>query len=109
MWLDHTLEDCWPQNIELIPDSDELDFSDSSDDEDGTSSFGRVHIDSWETESVESYAGDAGEETALQNMAARLDFVRSRILFLREAFRQHTIADNFSASIFIHLLFFVKV
>ncbi|XP_049818002.1 (E3-independent) E2 ubiquitin-conjugating enzyme UBE2O isoform X2 [Aethina tumida] len=96
MWLDHTLEDCWPQNIELIPDSDELDFSDSSDDEDGTSSFGRVHIDSWETESVESYAGDAGEETALQNMAARLDFVRSRILFLREAFRQHTIADNFS-------------
>lgn len=54
---------------------------------------------SWETESIESYAGgDLTDETVLQNMAARLDFVRSRIVYLKEAFKNHTITENFAVS-----------
>lgn len=53
---------------------------------------------SWETESIESVAGDISDETTLQNMAARLDFVRNRIIYLKEAFRQHSIPENFAVS-----------
>lgn len=56
---------------------------------------------SWETESVESVAGDITDETMLQNMAARLDFVRSRIIYLKEAFKEHSIPENFAVSVFI--------
>lgn len=55
---------------------------------------------SWETESIESVAGDISDETTLQNMAARLDFVRNRIIYLKEAFRQHSIPENFAVSLF---------
>ncbi|KAJ8934016.1 hypothetical protein NQ314_013652 [Rhamnusium bicolor] len=89
-WLDSMEENCWPQNIELIPETAEYDFSDEeSTDEDAA-------CVSWETESIESYAGDLSDETVLQNMAARLDFVRNRIIYLKEAFKQHTITENFS-------------
>lgn len=91
-WLDGNEENCWPQDIELIPETADYDFSDEeSSDEDGA-------CVSWETESIESYAGDLSDETVLQNMAARLDFVRSRIIYLKEAFKQHTIIENFSVS-----------
>lgn len=56
---------------------------------------------SWETESVESVAGDITDETMLQNMAARLDFVRSRIIYLKEAFKEHSIPENFAVCVFI--------
>ncbi|CAH1115912.1 unnamed protein product [Phaedon cochleariae] len=90
-WIDGLEERCWPQDIELIPDTDDYSFSDeeSTGDEAGAGS-------SWETESIESYAGDLSDETALQNVAARLDFVRNRVVFMREAFKQHTISENFS-------------
>lgn len=55
---------------------------------------------SWETESIESYVGgDLTDETVLQSMAARLDFVRSRIVYLKEAFKNHTITENFAVCI----------
>ncbi|XP_018566113.1 (E3-independent) E2 ubiquitin-conjugating enzyme UBE2O [Anoplophora glabripennis] len=89
-WLDGNEDNCWPQDIELIPETAEYDFSDEeSSDEDAA-------CVSWETESIESYAGDLSDETVLQNMAARLDFVRNRIIYLKEAFKQHTITENFS-------------
>nr|XP_023016652.1 probable ubiquitin-conjugating enzyme E2 23 [Leptinotarsa decemlineata] len=89
-WLDGSEENCWPQDIELIPEAADLDYSDEeSSDEDGAGV-------SWETESIESYAGDLSDETVLQNMAARLDFVRNRIIYLKEAFKQHTITENIS-------------
>lgn len=64
--------------------------------------------DSWETESIESIAGDLTDESALQNMAARLDFVRHRIVYLKEAFRQHNITENFAVSIFM-VIFVTKL
>jgi len=57
---------------------------------------------SWETESIESYVGgDLTDETVLQSMAARLDFVRSRIVYLKEAFKNHTITENFAVCILL--------
>ncbi|KAJ8922950.1 hypothetical protein NQ315_001496 [Exocentrus adspersus] len=89
-WLDGSEENCWPQDIELIPETAEYDMSEEeSSDEEGA-------CVSWETESIESYAGDLSDETVLQNMAARLDFVRNRIIYLKEAFKQHTITENFT-------------
>ncbi|XP_056643108.1 (E3-independent) E2 ubiquitin-conjugating enzyme [Diorhabda sublineata] len=89
-WIDGTEENCWPQDIELIPDTSDLDFTDEeSSDEDAA-------CVSWETESIESYAGDLSDETVLQNLAARLDFVRNRIIYLRDAFKQHTISETFT-------------
>lgn len=89
MWLDGKEENCWPQDIEVIPETAEYEFSDeeTSDDDPGVS---------WETESIESYTGDLTDETVLQSMAARLDFVRNRIIYLKEAFKHHTITENFS-------------
>ncbi|XP_060521601.1 (E3-independent) E2 ubiquitin-conjugating enzyme UBE2O [Cylas formicarius] len=84
-WVGNKQENCWPQEIELIPD---FEYSDASSDDDK---------ESWETESIESYAGgDLTDETVLQNMAARLDFVRSRIVYIKEAYKQHTIRENFA-------------
>lgn len=107
-WIDGTEEECWPQKIELIPDGSEYSFS-MEDEEDGAQV-------SWETESVESVAGDITDETMLQNMAARLDFVRSRIIYLKEAFKEHSIPENFAVSILslgdcwlFHSLVFVAV
>ncbi|XP_030746050.1 (E3-independent) E2 ubiquitin-conjugating enzyme UBE2O [Sitophilus oryzae] len=89
-WLDNKQENCWPQDIELIPDTPDYEYSDSGESSDEE----KV---SWETESVESYAGgDLSNETVLQNMAARLDFVRSRIIYLKEAFKNHSIIENFA-------------
>ncbi|CAG9854714.1 unnamed protein product [Phyllotreta striolata] len=88
-WLDGTEENCWPQDIELIPETTDYDFSDDeSSDDDGA-------CVSWETESIESYAGDLTDETVLQNLAARLDFVRNRIIYLKDAFKQNTIMETF--------------
>lgn len=92
-WINGVEENCWPQNIELIPDGAEYSFS--LDDEDDGAQV------SWETESVESVAGDITDETMLQNMAARLDFVRSRIIYLKETFKEHSIPENFAVSILI--------
>lgn len=93
-WIDGSEEKCWPQNIELIPESADYTFSmDDNDDEDGQVS--------WETESIESVAGDISDETTLQNMAARLDFVRNRIIYLKEAFRQHSIPENFAVRFYL--------
>ncbi|KAF7284596.1 hypothetical protein GWI33_021878 [Rhynchophorus ferrugineus] len=89
-WLKNKEEHCWPQDIELIPDTADYEYSDSEDSSDDD----KV---SWETESIESYAGgDLTNETVLQNMAARLDFVRSRIVYLKEAFKNHTITESFA-------------
>ncbi|CAH1973777.1 unnamed protein product [Acanthoscelides obtectus] len=87
-WLNGTLENCWPTDIELIPDSADYDASDDDSSEDEAAAV------SWETESIESYAGDLSDETVLQNMAARLDFVRNKIIYLKEAFKRHTITEN---------------
>lgn len=84
-WMDGTEESCLPQQIEVIPNDYEHSETDDSID-DG-------HM-SWETETIESYAGDMLEETSLQNVAARLDFVRNRLIYLGEAFKQHVFQDN---------------
>ncbi|KAK9719645.1 RNase H-like domain found in reverse transcriptase [Popillia japonica] len=63
LWIDNVTENCWPQNIELLPET--IDYDYSYDDNDDRS----------------------------QNMAARLDFVRNRIVYLKEAFRQHNIRE----------------
>ncbi|XP_066140426.1 (E3-independent) E2 ubiquitin-conjugating enzyme UBE2O [Euwallacea fornicatus] len=88
-WLESKLENCWPQHIELLPDTAEIEYSDGGE-------SGDEDVVSWETESIESYAGDITDETVLQNMAARLDFVRARIVYLKEAFKNHTITENFA-------------
>ncbi|XP_072403360.1 (E3-independent) E2 ubiquitin-conjugating enzyme UBE2O [Diabrotica undecimpunctata] len=88
-WLDGKEENCWPQDIELIPETTDYDFSDEESSEEDAACV------SWETESIESYAGDLTDETVLQNLAARLDFVRNRIIYLKDAFKQHTILETF--------------
>lgn len=97
-WIDGAKENCWPQNIELIPDGAEYTYSMEDDDD-------AAQV-SWETESVESVAGDITDETTLQNMAARLDFVRSRIIYLKEAFKEHSITENFAVRFKTFLEFF---
>ncbi|KAG5878407.1 hypothetical protein JTB14_029680 [Gonioctena quinquepunctata] len=89
-WLNGSEEKCWPQDIELIPEAADYDYSEEESSEEDAAGV------SWETESIESYAGDLTDETVLQNMAARLDFVRNRIIYLKEAFKQHTITENIS-------------
>ncbi|KAL1494346.1 hypothetical protein ABEB36_009958 [Hypothenemus hampei] len=91
-WVGDKEENCWPLDIELIPETADFEYSDSADSTNGDA----VSLVSWQTESMESYAGgDLTDETVLQNMAARLDFVRSRIVYLKEAFKNHTITENF--------------
>lgn len=77
----------------MIPETAEYDFSDEETSDEDPAAV------SWETESIESYAGDLTDETVLQSMAARLDFVRNRIIYLKEAFKNHTITENFSVKI----------
>lgn len=88
LWIDGTKEDCWPQNIELLPEYGDFTFPMSDSEEDDAIS--------WETESIESIAGDVTDSTSLQNIASRLDFIRNRIVYLKEAFRQHTFEENFN-------------
>ncbi|XP_018333707.1 (E3-independent) E2 ubiquitin-conjugating enzyme UBE2O [Agrilus planipennis] len=87
-WIDGTIESCSPYSIELIPETIEYEISLEDNDS--------VQVISWETESIESVAGDMTDETTLQNMAARLDFVRGRVIYLKEVFGMHTIEENFS-------------
>ncbi|XP_050297992.1 (E3-independent) E2 ubiquitin-conjugating enzyme UBE2O isoform X2 [Anthonomus grandis grandis] len=87
-WMGGAQENCWPQDIELIPDMADYDYSDPGDSEEDKAS--------WETESIESCVGsDLTNETALQTMAARLDFVRSRLMYLRDAFVSQTFPETF--------------
>ncbi|XP_022908718.1 (E3-independent) E2 ubiquitin-conjugating enzyme UBE2O [Onthophagus taurus] len=90
-WHNGQTEDCWPQTIELISDGGDFIFSNSDDDEGDMSS-----VVSWETESIESIAGDLSEETTLQVMAARLDFIRNRIVYLKEAFKSNNVKETFT-------------
>lgn len=90
-WINGTPENCDPHSLELLPDS--VDYEYSFDDNDDSAQV------SWETESIESIAGDLTDETNLQNMAAKLDFVRNRIVYLKEAFREHNITENFAVSV----------
>lgn len=92
-WIHGSEENCPPENIELLPDLSDVDYLSSVYDEEDNAQ------ESWETESVESFAGDTTDETTLQNMAARLDFVRDRLIYLKEAFREHPISENFTVSI----------
>ncbi|EFA05319.1 uncharacterized protein LOC659924 [Tribolium castaneum] len=90
-WLGGKRENCWPQNIELILESEDFEFPDAFDSDDDLSEDAY----SWETESVESFDGDVTDEINLQNMAARVDFIRNRISYLREAFKHYNITQNF--------------
>uniref|UniRef100_A0AAR5QIV0 UBC core domain-containing protein n=1 Tax=Dendroctonus ponderosae TaxID=77166 RepID=A0AAR5QIV0_DENPD len=86
-WQQGKLENCWPESIELLPDRSDYAYSDSDE--------STADLVSWETESIQSYAGgDLSDETVLQNIAARLDFVRSRIVYLKDVFKTHTISDS---------------
>lgn len=76
--------------MEQIPNPSDFDYS--FDDNDDSAQV------SWATESIESIPGDLTDETTLQSMAARLDFIRNRIVYLKEAFRQHNITENFTVS-----------
>ncbi|KAL3273626.1 hypothetical protein HHI36_015058 [Cryptolaemus montrouzieri] len=87
-WIDGSEENCCPQDIDIIPETSDYDLSDEEDD------MVSKEQDSWETESIESYAGDITDETTLQNMAARLDFIRNKIIYFKEAFRRHTFQEN---------------
>lgn len=60
---------------------------------------------SWETESVESFVGDIVDETILQNMATRLDFVRGRLGHLREVLKHRSIQDTFCVSFYLNNFF----
>lgn len=87
-WIDGTEENCGPHDIVIIPETSEYELSDEED----TDSKGQL---SWETESIESFTGgDITDETTLQNMAARLDFIRNRIKYFKEAFKKHIIQEN---------------
>ncbi|KAK5641416.1 hypothetical protein RI129_009963 [Pyrocoelia pectoralis] len=86
-WINGVQENCWPQNLELIPDTIDYEYS-ITDNEDSAQV-------SWETESIESIAGDLTDETTLQNMAARLDFVRGRVTYLKDVLKQHNSNECF--------------
>lgn len=87
-WIDGSEENCRPYEIEVIPETSDYELSDEED----TDSKGQL---SWETESVESFTrGDITDETTLQNMAARLDFIRNRIIYFKEALKKHVLQDN---------------
>ncbi|KAF5306922.1 hypothetical protein FQA39_LY00152 [Lamprigera yunnana] len=85
-WINGELENCWPHSLELIPDSIEYEYSLAEDNTDQGS---------WETESIESIAGDLTDESTLQNMAARLDFVRCRVTYLKDVLKQQNSNECF--------------
>lgn len=87
-WTDGSQENCSPHNLELIPET--IDYDYSMDDNEGSQV-------SWETESIESIAGDVTDEAFLQSMADRLDFIRSRISFLKESLKQRN-SENFTVN-----------
>lgn len=85
-WTDGTQENCSPHNLELIPET--IDYDYSLDDNEGSQV-------SWETESIESIAGDVTDEVFLQNMADRLDFIRGRVSYLKGVLKQRNV-ESFS-------------
>lgn len=85
-WADGAQEHCSPHNLELIPET--IDYDYSLDDNEGSQV-------SWETESIESIAGDVTDEVFLQNMADRLDFIRGRVSYLKEVLKQRSV-ESFS-------------
>lgn len=89
-WCDGNSSQHWPQELQALPDV--MDFDSDMDDVDDDDSVNN----SWETESIESTTGDVTDEATLQNMAARLDFIRSRILHLKEAMQQFSHIETFS-------------
>ncbi|KAF5302090.1 hypothetical protein FQR65_LT08640 [Abscondita terminalis] len=86
-WINNVQENCWPHNLELIPETIDYEYS-LADNEDSAQV-------SWETESMESIAGDLTDESTLQNMAARLDFVRCRITYLKDVLKEHNSSECF--------------
>ena len=89
-WINGAIEKCYPQDIEILPELQNFEYL--FEDDDDRSNF------SWETESVESIGSDITDEASLENVASRLDFVRNRMLYLKEAFKQHNIKENFGVS-----------
>ncbi|KAK4874199.1 hypothetical protein RN001_013559 [Aquatica leii] len=86
-WVSGLQENCWPHNLELIPETIDYEYSIADNDDSAQVS--------WETESIESIAGDLTDESTLQNMAARLDFVRGRVTYLKDVLKQHNSSECF--------------
>ncbi|KAK5641456.1 hypothetical protein RI129_010003 [Pyrocoelia pectoralis] len=85
-WVNGVQENCWPQNLKLI---DTIENGHSiTDNEDGAQVI-------WETESIESIAGVLADETTLQKTATRLDFVRGRVIYLKDVLKQHNSNECF--------------
>lgn len=89
-WCDGISSQHWPHELQSLPDV--MDFNSDMDPDDDDDSVNN----SWETESIESTTGNVTDEATLQNMAARLDFIRSRILHLKEALQLYSLMETFS-------------
>lgn len=89
-WMDGSEIKCWPQDLMLLPEAEYDIMTETSTD---------FAPGSWETESVESVEGDnMQDETSLALMASKLDFIRSKMAYLRDVFKQHRTPDNFVVS-----------
>lgn len=85
-WMDNTETNCWPQDLMLLPEA-EYDIL--------TETSTEFPPGSWETESEISIDGDNGQdEFALSLIATKLDFIRNKMVYLKDVFKQQHPADN---------------
>lgn len=85
-WMDGTESKSWPQDLLLLPEA-EYDLSSESSTE--------FAPGSWETESIESVDGDVMlDEKTLSLVASKLDYIRGKMIYLREMFKQHRSDDR---------------
>lgn len=84
-WMDASESSCWPQDLMLLPEAEYDILTETSSD---------YQPGSWETESEMSIDGDNGQDDlGLALIATKLDFIRNKMVYLKDVFKQHP-ADN---------------
>lgn len=93
LWMDGSESKCWPQDLMLLPEA-EYDIV--------TETSTEYPPGSWETESEVSIEGDNGQDDlALALIATKLDFIRNKMVYLKDVFKQQMFADNIRVCLFI--------
>lgn len=91
-WMDGTETKCWPQNLMLLPEAEYDIITETSTD---------YPPGSWETESEISIEGDNGQDDlGLALIATKLDFIRNKMVYLKDVFKQQRPADNILVSLY---------
>lgn len=98
-WMDATETKSWPQDLFLLPEVEYDIITDTSTD---------FAPGSWETESVESVEGDnLLDEKTLALMASKLDYVRSKMIYLKEMFKMYQKSSVDSLAVILTLNYYL--